>query len=68
LLRVFEGLQTADQNACALPANWKPGDSVIVPAPLTQLDAEKRVASNGSGQEVTDWYFTKKKLAAAAAD
>ena len=68
LLRVFEALQTADQNACALPANWKPGEPVIVPAPLTQLDAEKRVASNGSGQEVTDWYFTKKKLAAAAAD
>ena len=68
LLRVFEALQTADQNACALPANWKPGDPVIVPAPLTQADAEKRVQSNGSGVEVMDWYFTKKKLAAAAAD
>jgi len=68
LLRVFEALQTAEQNACALPANWKPGDAVIVPAPLTQADAEKRVASNGSGQDVTDWYFTKKKLSAAAAD
>jgi peroxiredoxin (alkyl hydroperoxide reductase subunit C) len=68
LLRVFEALQTAEQNACALPANWKPGDAVIVPAPLTQADAEKRAASNGNGQEVTDWYFTKKKLAAAAAD
>jgi peroxiredoxin (alkyl hydroperoxide reductase subunit C) len=68
LLRVFEALQTADQNACAMPANWRPGDSVIVPAPITQIDAEKRVASNGNGHEVTDWYFTKKKLAAAAAD
>jgi len=68
LLRVFEALQTADQNACALPANWKPGDAVIVPAPITQADAEKRVQSNGTGVEVTDWYFTKKKLAAAAAD
>lgn len=68
LLRVFEALQTADQNACALPANWRPGDPVIVPAPITQADAEKRVQSNGSGVDVTDWYFTKKKLAAAAAD
>ena len=66
LLRVFEALQTADQNACAMPANWRPGDSVIVPAPITQVDAEKRVASNGNGLEVTDWYFTKKKLASAA--
>ena len=68
LLRVFEALQTADQNACALPANWRPGDAVIVPAPITQADAEKRVQSNGNGVDVTDWYFTKKKLAAAAAD
>ena len=68
LLRVFEALQTADLNACALPANWKPGDAVIIPAPITQADAEKRVQSNGTGVDVTDWYFTKKKLAAAAAD
>jgi peroxiredoxin 2/4 len=66
LLRVFEALQTADQNACALPANWQPGDSVIVPAPLTQADAEKRVAANGNGLDVTDWYFTKKKLGSSA--
>ena len=66
LLRVFEALQTADQNACALPANWQPGDSVIVPAPLTQADAEKRVASNGNGLDVTDWYFTKRKLGSSA--
>ena len=68
LLRVFEALQTGEQNACALPANWKPGDAVIVPAPITQADAENRVQSNGNGVDVTDWYFTKKKLAAAAAD
>src|SRR5437763_15645541 len=67
LLRVFEALQTADQNACALPANWKHGDAVIVPAPITQADAQKRVESNGNGLEVTDWYFTKKKLSAATA-
>jgi peroxiredoxin (alkyl hydroperoxide reductase subunit C) len=67
LLRVFEALQTADQNACALPANWKAGDAVIVPAPITQADAQKRVESNGNGLEVTDWYFTKKKLSAATA-
>jgi peroxiredoxin 2/4 len=65
LLRVFEALQTAEQHACSIPANWKTGDSVIVGAPITQADAEKRVQSNGNGLEVTDWYFTKKKLSAA---
>jgi peroxiredoxin (alkyl hydroperoxide reductase subunit C) len=63
IFRVFQALQTADKNACATPANWRPGDPVIVPAPITQEDAEKRAASAGDGLEVTDWYFTKRKAA-----
>ncbi|MBA3912452.1 MAG: peroxiredoxin [Acidobacteriales bacterium] len=65
LVRVCDALQTADANACATPANWKPGENVIVPAPATQADAEKR-AQGGQGLEVTEWYLTKKKLAAGA--
>ncbi|HET7207009.1 MAG TPA: peroxiredoxin [Terriglobales bacterium] len=67
LLRAIDALQTADANACATPANWRPGDAVIVPAPATQADAEKR-AAGAPGLEVTDWYLSKKKLGAAAAD
>ncbi|HTD24628.1 MAG TPA: peroxiredoxin [Terriglobales bacterium] len=62
ILRVFDALQTAEANACATPANWKPGEAVIVPAPLTQADAATRVNSS-NGYEVKDWYFSKKKLA-----
>src|SRR3954463_3779591 len=65
LLRVFEALQTADANACATPANWKPGEPVIVPAPQTQEDAAKRVAS-ANGLDVKQWYFSKKQLSEAA--
>ncbi len=65
LLRVVDALQTADANAVSTPANWRPGDPVIVPAPVTQADAEKR-AAGAAGLEVTDWYISKKKLAAAA--
>jgi peroxiredoxin (alkyl hydroperoxide reductase subunit C) len=60
-IRILDAMQTADANACATPANWKPGEPVIVPAPITQDDAEKRVAS-ANGLDVKDWYFTKKKL------
>jgi peroxiredoxin 2/4 len=66
LLRVFEALQTADANGVATPANWRPGDPVIVPAPITQADAEKRAVSKE--YEITDWYLAKKKVSAAAAD
>src|SRR5437762_7323884 len=65
LLRVFEALQTTDANGVSTPANWRPGEPVIVPAPLTQADAEKRAAAK-DGFEVTDWYLSRKKLAAAA--
>ena len=65
LLRVVDALQTADANGVSTPANWRPGDPVIVPAPITQADAEKR-AQGAAGLEVTDWYLSKKKLASAA--
>ena len=65
LVRIFTALQTADKNAVSTPANWKPGDPVVVPAPATQADAEKRVSSH-EGLELTDWYLSKRKLADAA--
>jgi len=64
LLRMCDALQTADANACSTPANWQPGESVIVPAPATQSDAEKRVGAKE--YEVTDWYLSKKTLDKAA--
>lgn len=59
ILRAVDGLQTADANACATPANWKPGEQVIVPPPQTIADAEKRLVSD---YDVTDWYFAKRTL------
>jgi len=59
ILRVIDALQTADQNACATPANWKPGDQVVVPPPQTLADAETRLKSE---YDITDWYFAKRTL------
>jgi peroxiredoxin (alkyl hydroperoxide reductase subunit C) len=66
LLRVFEGLQTADANGVSCPANWVPGKQVIVPAPATLLDAAKRTNGGGAGLDVKTWYLAKKDLAVAA--
>lgn len=65
IVRIVQALQTADANACSTPVNWQPGDSVVVPAPATQADAEKRAAS-AAELEYHDWYLSKKKLANAA--
>jgi peroxiredoxin (alkyl hydroperoxide reductase subunit C) len=59
VLRVVDALQTADTNACATPANWRPGDKVVVPPPQTIADAEQRLQSD---YEVTDWYLSKRSL------
>jgi len=59
ILRLIDALQTADKHKVALPANWRPGDSVIVPPPATQEAAEKRLQE---GYECIDWFLCKKKL------
>ena len=60
ILRLVDGLQTADKNGVACPANWRPGDAVIVPAPQTVQGARDRLAA--TDLQVTDWYFSKKQL------
>jgi peroxiredoxin (alkyl hydroperoxide reductase subunit C) len=63
ILRVVDGLQTADANACATPANWQKGDKVVVPPPQTIDDASKRLVDEfKSKNEVTEWYLSKREL------
>ncbi|MEM0057306.1 MAG: peroxiredoxin [Candidatus Bathyarchaeia archaeon] len=63
ILRLIDALQTADKYKVALPANWRPGDPVIVPPPTTQEDAEKRLQEAAQqGYECVDWFLCRKKL------
>jgi len=59
VLRLIDALQTHEKYKVATPANWRPGEKVIVPPPVTQEGAEKRV---NEPYEVTDWYFSKKDI------
>lgn len=59
ILRVIDGLQTADKHQVAIPANWKPGDKVIVPPPKTTEMAEERMAA---GYECVDWYLCRRTV------
>lgn len=60
VVRAIDGLQTADKNGVSCPANWKPGDKVIVPPPKTQKELDERLA--GKFDEVVDFYLVKKSL------
>lgn len=61
IMRVIDALQLADAEKVACPANWVPGEDVIVPAPTTMEEAERRAAN--TEYTVSDWYFARKKAA-----
>ncbi|HZY62305.1 MAG TPA: peroxiredoxin [Edaphobacter sp.] len=63
IFRVFQALQTADSNNVSCPANWRPGEPVIVPSPATVEDAAKRTQTAAPGIEVSSWYLSRKDLA-----
>lgn len=58
VLRVLTALQTADEYACALPVNWKPGDKVVVPPPKTVSEVAERLSHQGKGRDVKDFYLS----------
>ncbi len=61
LYRVIIGLQTADAFSVALPADWQPGDDVIVPPAGSCGVAKQRMESNDE-MHCYDWFFCTKKL------
>ena len=58
ILRLVDALQTTDKHGVATPANWRPGDDVIVPPPDTKEEADKRT----SQYDCKDWYLCFKKV------
>ena len=59
ILRLLDAIQTSDEHKVATPANWRPGDKVVVPPPKTQQMAEERMKE---GYECVDWYLCKRSL------
>lgn len=64
LLRVVKALQTADHFGVATPADWQPGDRVILPAPSSASAARERMEGSADGIECTDWFLCTKELSA----
>jgi peroxiredoxin (alkyl hydroperoxide reductase subunit C) len=40
ILRVIDALQCGDENRCALPADWRKGDAVIIPPSISNEEAK----------------------------
>ena len=62
LYRVVLALQTADAFSVATPADWRPGDDVIVPTAGSCGVAKERM-ENKQDMTCYDWFFCTKKLA-----
>ncbi|OQB31990.1 MAG: Alkyl hydroperoxide reductase subunit C [Bacteroidetes bacterium ADurb.Bin174] len=62
LKRVLVALQTADAFGVATPADWRPGDDVIVPTAGSCGTAQSRMEGKEEGVTCYDWFFCTKKL------
>ena len=62
LRRVVVALQTADAFSVATPADWRPGEPVIVPPPGSCGSAKDRMSGAEEGVTCVDWFFCTKEL------
>ncbi len=59
--RLLIAMQLSDQHQVATPANWRPGDDVIVPTAGSCGTAKERVENPASDTKVLDWFMVLKK-------
>lgn len=62
LYRVLIALKTADEFGIATPADWRPGDDVIMGPAGSCGTAKDRMDGKEEGLECEDWFFCTKKL------
>ncbi|WP_421919094.1 peroxiredoxin [Marinifilum sp.] len=62
IYRVLVALQTADKFSVATPADWKPGDEVIVPPAGSCGVAKDRMENTDEDITCYDWFFCTKEL------
>ena len=55
--RVIQALQKADAENVATPADWRPGDDVIVPTAGSCGTAKERMESQSDDQYCLDWFM-----------
>jgi len=61
ILRLLIAIQHSDKYEIATPANWQPGEDVIVPPPGSCGAAAERLAKAGNGYQCLDWFLCLKE-------
>jgi peroxiredoxin (alkyl hydroperoxide reductase subunit C) len=60
--RTLIALQTAEKNSVLIPANWKPGDDVMIQSPQTSDGAEALMKQKSKDLYYLTWYMWFRKL------
>lgn len=59
--RIIQALQKADKDGVATPADWRPGDDVIVPTAGSCGTAKERMETKDDDTYCLDWFMCFKK-------
>ena len=59
--RIVTALQKADSDGVATPADWRPGDDVIIPTAGSCGTAKERMESKDENMYCLDWFMCFKK-------
>ena len=55
--RIVIAMQKSDKEGVATPANWQPGDDVIIPPPGSCGAAKERMETEEEGKRCLDFWF-----------
>lgn len=59
--RMIQALQKSDETHNSTPANWRPGDDLIISTPITVADAAAGMASANENEYALDWFLRFQK-------
>ncbi|MEL4304553.1 peroxiredoxin [Methanococcoides sp. LMO-2] len=59
--RILLAMQKSDEENIATPANWQPGEDVIIPPPGSCGTAKERIETEEEGKYCLDWFICFKK-------
>ncbi len=66
--RLLVAIQTSDKFGVATPADWQPGEEVIVPPPGSCGAAKERLESKDPSIRCVDWFLCFKHLDQSSID
>ena len=59
--RIIQALQKADKDKVATPADWRPGEDVIIPTAGSCGTAKERMESKDEDKYCLDWFMCFKR-------